>query len=62
MSHAAITLTQELAYLRNLYDEAVKAGSSIIANSIACDIADLVGALEVIERNRQLREHGLAAA
>jgi hypothetical protein len=62
MSHAAITLTQELAYLRNLYDEAVRAGKSVIANSVACDIADLVGALEVIERNRQLREQGLAAA
>lgn len=61
MSHAAITLTQELAYLRTLYDEAVKARCSIIANSYACDIADLVGALEVIERNRQQREQGIAA-
>lgn len=61
MSHAAITLTQELAYLRAMYDAAVKAGSSIIANSYACDIADLVGALEVIERNRAIRDQGLAA-
>lgn len=61
MSHAAITLTQELAYLRILYDEAVKARCSIIANSYACDISDLVNALEVIDRNRMARDQGLAA-
>lgn len=52
MTHALKTLTEELSYLRSMHTMATDQGKSIIANSVAIDIADCEAALEVLTPNR----------
>lgn len=62
MAIALNLIRDELAYLRMAYEQAVREGVSIIANSIASDIADLVTAETVIERLERDREQGIEQA
>lgn len=50
MTYATKTLTEELAYLRTMHAEATSQRNTIIANSVGEDIADLVRAIEVLDR------------